>query len=65
MSAPVVTEPEKGAAPPDAKRGFTVPAGAEKAFIPIFIVIVAALPLVLRLRRHADGQRDARALPTS
>ena len=47
MSTAATTEPEKGAAPPSEKRGFTVPEGAEKAFIPVFIIIVAALPLVL------------------
>ncbi len=47
MSTTATTEPEKGAVPPSEKRGFTVPAGAEKAFIPIFIIIVAALPLIL------------------
>jgi branched-chain amino acid transport system permease protein len=47
MSTTAATEPEKGAAPPDEKRGFTVPEGAEKAFIPVFIIIVAALPLIL------------------
>jgi branched-chain amino acid transport system permease protein len=40
------TEPEKDA-PPQSKRGFTVPEGAEKAFIPVFFVLVAALPFVL------------------
>jgi len=47
MSSAAATEPEKGAAPPGAKRGFTVPEGAEKAFIPVFVIIVALLPLVL------------------
>jgi branched-chain amino acid transport system permease protein len=47
MSTAATTEPEQGAAPPGAKRGFTVPEGAEKAFIPVFIIIVAALPLIL------------------
>jgi len=47
MSSAAATEPEKGAAPPGAKSGFTVPEGAEKAFIPVFVIIVALLPLVL------------------
>jgi branched-chain amino acid transport system permease protein len=42
------TEPEKGGATaPPARGGFTMPEGAEKAFIPVFFVIVALLPFVL------------------
>ena len=41
------TEPEQPAAQEKQKRSWTVPEGAEKAFIPVFILIVAALPLVL------------------
>jgi branched-chain amino acid transport system permease protein len=42
------TTTETGAAPPgETKQGFTVPPGAEKAFIPIFFVIVAGLPFIL------------------
>jgi branched-chain amino acid transport system permease protein len=41
-------ETERGAAPPsEAKKGFALPPGAEKAFIPIFFVLVAALPFIL------------------
>jgi branched-chain amino acid transport system permease protein len=39
------TTTETGAAPPgETKQGFTVPPWAEKAFIPIFFVVVALLP---------------------
>jgi branched-chain amino acid transport system permease protein len=47
MTTTATTEPEKGAPPRQPKRGFTVPPGAEKAFIPVFFVLVAALPFVL------------------
>ncbi|MFL5152574.1 MAG: branched-chain amino acid ABC transporter permease [Microvirga sp.] len=41
------TEPETGQAPPGRSRGFTMPAGAEKAFIPIFFLLLILLPLGL------------------
>jgi branched-chain amino acid transport system permease protein len=40
-------EPEQPSAPPAPDTGFTVPDWAEKAFIPVFFVIVAAIPFVL------------------
>jgi branched-chain amino acid transport system permease protein len=40
-------EPEQGTASPGPRRGFTMPDWAEKAFIPVFFVLVAALPLIL------------------
>jgi branched-chain amino acid transport system permease protein len=47
MSTTATTEPEQPAAPEREKRSWTVPEGAEKAFIPVFIILVALLPLVL------------------
>jgi branched-chain amino acid transport system permease protein len=42
------TEPEKGAAPPAAGRGrFTMPDWAEKAFIPVFFIVLILLPFGL------------------
>jgi branched-chain amino acid transport system permease protein len=42
------TEPETGAAMPSGGRSrFEIPPWAEKAFIPVFVVVVAALPLIL------------------
>ena len=38
------TKPETGAAPGRGRRGFELPPWAEKAFIPVFLVIVALLP---------------------
>ena len=41
-------ETEQGAAPPSAsKKGFELPDWAEKAFIPIFFLVVAAVPFIL------------------
>ena len=44
---PPATDPERGQAPAPKSRGFTVPAGAEKAFIPIFFLALILLPLGL------------------
>jgi branched-chain amino acid transport system permease protein len=47
MTTTAATEPEKGAPQKASKRGFSVPDGAEKAFIPIFFIALILLPFVL------------------
>src|SRR4029450_1111306 len=41
------SEPETGQMPPERPRRFTMPAGAEKAFIPVFFVLLILLPFAL------------------
>jgi branched-chain amino acid transport system permease protein len=47
MSSTTVTAPEAGQAPPGEARGGMLPPWAEKAFIPVFFILVAGLPLIL------------------
>jgi branched-chain amino acid transport system permease protein len=41
------TTTETGAPPGESKQGFALPPGAEKAFIPVFFIVVAILPFAM------------------